>query len=137
MEGKNIASPSFTSTADESLGRKVGNPSSRSSSSSSPGYFSTVIPPASTVCWRHPFPGVRRPLRSRFAATRSALDRFPFYASCVIAESKGDPLIQSVKIASFGYRCGDMVICIPIRSILINIGSFRCLISWVSNGRVT
>ncbi|URE47630.1 hypothetical protein MUK42_14040 [Musa troglodytarum] len=49
MEGKNIASPSFTSIADESLGRKEGNPSSRSSSSSSPGYFSTVIPPASTV----------------------------------------------------------------------------------------
>ncbi|RWW13649.1 hypothetical protein BHE74_00046195 [Ensete ventricosum] len=44
MEGDNNCSPSFTSQADEVPGRKGANPSS-----SSPGYFSTVIPPASAV----------------------------------------------------------------------------------------
>lgn len=43
MEGDDC-SPSFTSQADEVPGRKDANPSS-----SSPGYFSTVIPPASAV----------------------------------------------------------------------------------------
>ncbi|XP_074568429.1 uncharacterized protein LOC141824976 isoform X1 [Curcuma longa] len=44
MEGKNSSSPRFPASSDETLGRKEPNPMS-----ASPGYFSTVIPPASHV----------------------------------------------------------------------------------------
>ncbi|WOL06957.1 hypothetical protein Cni_G15692 [Canna indica] len=46
MESKK--NPSFPPIADEKFGRKTAYPSA-GSSPSSPGYFSTVIPPASTV----------------------------------------------------------------------------------------
>ncbi|XP_064979407.1 uncharacterized protein LOC135620411 [Musa acuminata AAA Group] len=63
MEDDNC-SPSFTSQADEVPGRKGANPSS-----SSPGYFSTVIPPASAICGNP--------------------NRLSFCSSCATVELKG------------------------------------------------